>query len=76
MVRYTGTWQGSFMGWKPDVNVPRKLKRKALPGLNGFYMAGQWVEYTGGISAAAKSGRDVVQISCKADNKTFSTSIG
>lgn len=72
--RYTGTWQGSFMGWKPDINVPRKLKRKTLPGLTGFYMAGQWVEYTGGISAAAKSGRDVVQIICKADNRDFSTS--
>ena len=72
--RYTGTWQGSFMGWKPDVRVPRKLKRKTLPHLHGFYMAGQWVEYTGGIPAAAKSGRDVMQIICKTDNKTFSTS--
>lgn len=72
--RYTGTWQGSFMGWKPDVDVPRTIKSKTLPGLKGFYMAGQWVEYTGGIPAAAKSGRDVVQIMCKADNKAFMTS--
>lgn len=69
--RYTGTWKGSFMGWKPDVNIPRTIKSKTLPGLLGFYMAGQWVEYTGGIPAAAKSGRDVVQIICKADNKDF-----
>jgi len=30
---------------------------KTLPGLNNFYMAGQWVEPGNGIAAALYSGR-------------------
>jgi len=44
---------------------------KTLPGLDNFYMAGQWVEPGGGMPAAAMSGRNVLQIICKQDNKQF-----
>lgn len=71
--RYTGTWQGSFMGWKPSINTPRTLKEKILPGITGLYMAGQWIEYTGGVPTAAKSGRDVVQIICREDKTNWKT---
>jgi phytoene dehydrogenase-like protein len=73
--RYTGTWQGFFMGWKTAAGVPRIQKTKTLPGLSNFYMAGMWVEPTGGLPSAAKSGRDVLQIICNEDRKKFSTSI-
>jgi len=73
--RYTGTWQGSFMGWKTAAGVPRIQKTKTLPGLSNFYMAGMWVEPTGGLPSAAKSGRDVIQIICHEDKKKFFTSI-
>jgi phytoene dehydrogenase-like protein len=48
---------------------------KTLPGLEGFYMAGQWVEPGGGLPLAALSGRNVTQIICRADKRPFVTSI-
>lgn len=72
--RYTGVWKGCWMGWKMSTGMPRKGKPKTLPGLEHFYMTGQWVEATGGLPNAAKSGRDLVQILCKRDGIRFETS--
>ena len=47
--------------------------RKTLPGLDNFYMAGQWVEPGGGLPAVAMSGRNVIQIICKKEKKKFQT---
>jgi len=73
--RYTGNWKGSFEGWQvtPKTWSFGKLMRKTLPGLENFYMAGQWVEPGGGIPAVAMSGRNVVQIICKKEKKKFAT---
>ena len=46
---------------------------KTLPGLDGFYMIGQWVEPGGGLPPAAQSGRNVTQIICKRDKRKFVT---
>ena len=46
-----------------------------LPGLDNFYMAGQWVEPGGGVPTAALSGRDVARVACQRDDKTFTTSL-
>ena len=74
-VRYTGNWKGSFEGWQvtPKTWSFGRLMRKTLPGLENFYMAGQWVEPGGGVPAAAMSGRNVVQIICKKEKKKFTT---
>jgi len=40
---------------------------KTLPGLENFYMAGQWVEPGGGVPTAAMSGRNVIRQICKQD---------
>jgi phytoene dehydrogenase-like protein len=48
---------------------------KTLPRLDNFYMAGQWVEQGGGLPTAAMSGRNVTQIICKKDKKTFVTAM-
>jgi hypothetical protein len=47
---------------------------KTLPGLDNFYMVGQWV---GGSSlpGAVTSGRHVTQIICHKDNKPFVTTV-
>jgi phytoene dehydrogenase-like protein len=50
-----------------------KGMKKTLPGLENFYMAGQWVEPGGGMPTAALSGRNVIQIICNKDKKTFIT---
>jgi phytoene dehydrogenase-like protein len=69
--RYTGNWRGSYEGWLPTPGSLLKSMRKTLPGLQSFYMAGQWVEPGGGMPAAAMSGRNVIQIICKRDKVKF-----
>ena len=72
--RYTGNWQGSMEGWLiSEKTFPPFRMSKTLPGLKNFYMAGQWVEPGGGVPVAAMSGRNVIQIICKQDNKRFVT---
>lgn len=78
--RYTANWNGSMEGWLVTTDVMRRLVRgkgmsKTLPGLDGFYMAGQWVEPGGGVPAAALSGRNVIQLVCHGDRRPFQTSV-
>ncbi len=75
--RYTNNWQGSFEGWLLTTGNMREGMIKGmdmrLPGLQGFYMIGQWVKPGGGLPPAAQSGREVIQIICHRDNRTFAT---
>jgi phytoene dehydrogenase-like protein len=71
--RYTGNWRGSWEGWLLTSKVFMKRMSKELTGLNNFYMVGQWVEAGGGTPAVAASGRNVIQIICKRDDKGFTT---
>ncbi|MFC2159591.1 phytoene desaturase family protein [Actinomycetota bacterium] len=71
--RYTGNWQGSYMGWASTTDTLGMRMSKTLPGLKNFYMTGQWVEPGGGTIIAAMSGRYVSQIICKQDKKLFTT---
>ena len=71
LARYTGNWKGSFMGWRVTEETFNLRMRKTLPGLQDFYMVGQWVEPGGGLPPAATSGRGVAQILCKRDGKKF-----
>jgi phytoene dehydrogenase-like protein len=69
--RYTGNWRGSYEGWLPkDWNYSTRMS-KTLPGLENFYMAGQWVEPGGGMPTAVMSGRNVTQLICHNDKKKF-----
>jgi phytoene dehydrogenase-like protein len=71
--RYTGNWRGSYEGWLPKPGDFMKRMSKTLPGLDNFYMAGQWVEPGGGLPTAAMSGRNVTQIICTKDKRPFVT---
>jgi phytoene dehydrogenase-like protein len=77
--RYTGNWQGSMEGWLITTKtMPMTMGRgmdKTLPGLDGFFMAGQWVEPGGGVPTAAMSGRRVIGMICKQDGKPFVTRV-
>ncbi len=46
--------------------------KKTLPGLENFYMAGQWATPGGGVISSLYSGRHLVQILCHMDEKPFS----
>lgn len=72
-VRYTGNWKGSFEGWQitPTTWSLDKVMKKTLPGLDNFYMAGQWVEPGGGLPTVAVSGRNVIQLICKREKRKF-----
>ncbi|MCX7920864.1 MAG: NAD(P)/FAD-dependent oxidoreductase [Clostridia bacterium] len=73
--RYTGNYRGSIKAWIEDTtDVPDKLKKvgMTLPGLNNFYMIGQWMSY-GGMIRVATSGRYVIQAICEKDRKKFVT---
>lgn len=72
--RYTGNWRGSYEGWLITAKTFGMRLPKTLPGLDRFYMAGQWVEPGGGLPPAAMSGRDVVREICRRDGRKFATS--
>jgi phytoene dehydrogenase-like protein len=73
--RYTGNWQGSFEGWIMTPETMFLRMSKTLPGLNNFYMVGQWVQPGGGLPPAAYSGRNLIQILCKQDRRKFITNV-
>ena len=73
LIRYTNNWKGSFEGWHPGRGTMMLRIDKTLPGLENFYMIGQWVEPGGGLPPAIMSGRNVAQIICKKDGKKFTT---
>lgn len=66
--RYTGNWRGAFAGWalttrKMSMMMGKGMKR-TLPGLENFYMIGQWVEPGGNVELSCGSGRDVIKDIC------------
>jgi hypothetical protein len=46
---------------------------KTLPGLQGFYMVGQWAGATIGLNTVCLMGRNLVLELCKKDKKKFTT---
>jgi phytoene dehydrogenase-like protein len=73
--RYTGNWQASFEGWLITTKTFGMSMNKTLPGLKNFYMCGQWVEPGGGVPSAALSARNLIQVICKQDRKSFVSNI-
>jgi phytoene dehydrogenase-like protein len=71
--RYTGNWRGSYEGWQFSAASFTSSMSKTLPGLDNFYLAGQWVNPGGGMPTAAMSGNHTIQYICKKDKKKFVT---
>ena len=69
--RYTGNWRGAYEGWMFNSKNLMSPMKKTLPGLDNFYMAGQWVNPGGGMPTAAMSGNHTIQMICKKDRKKF-----
>jgi len=68
---FTRNWQGSIQGWLPTPRILGRRFPRMLPGLNGFYMAGHWVEPGGGLPSSALSGRYAAQMICARDGRAF-----
>jgi phytoene dehydrogenase-like protein len=77
--RYTGNWRGSMEGWLLTTDTMGTAMgqglEQTLPGLEDFYMAGQWVEPGGGVPAGPISARRLMRRVCKEDGKPFVTSM-
>ena len=76
--RYTGNWKGCFEGWLiTPQNAYTMMKRmpQTLPGLQNFYMCGQWVEPGGGLPTGVMSARRLMKMLCKQDGKKFRTTV-
>lgn len=71
---YTRNYRGSYEGWLINKESVQTQIPKTLPGLQNFYMAGQWVEPGGGIPPALYSGRNLIRILCKQDHRKFAAS--
>jgi phytoene dehydrogenase-like protein len=73
--RYTGNWKGSPDGWyiTPD-NIRDQEPLRALPGLEGLRMVGQWTAPFTGTVMAALSGRQLIQLMCKEEGRKFNSS--
>jgi phytoene dehydrogenase-like protein len=77
--RITGNWRGAYEAWLPTRASFAKLlrgggMRTTLPGLERFYMTGQWVS-GGGLPSVAPAARGLVQKICKRDGRPFVTSV-
>jgi len=71
VIRHTGNWRGSYQGWIPGGFLSTRALPRTLPGLRGFYMAGQWVEVGGGLPPALLSGRNLAQEICARAGREF-----
>jgi phytoene dehydrogenase-like protein len=75
---YTGNWQGSFEGWlitPQNASTVMKPMSQTLPGLQNFFLCGQWVEPGGGLPTGVMSGRRLLQALCREDGMKFQTTI-
>jgi phytoene dehydrogenase-like protein len=75
--RYTGNYHG-FQAWGvPGAGLLDMAKGlcKTLPGLDNFYMVGQWALANIGISTVAVAARKLAEEICKRDGKRFVTEV-
>jgi len=70
-VRYTGNWQASPDGWYITPENMRTNPLRALPGLDGLHLAGQWTAPFTGTVIAAVSGRQIIELLCRQDHRRF-----
>jgi phytoene dehydrogenase-like protein len=76
--RITGNWRGAYEAWLPTRgNLMSNLRggiRTTLPGLERFFMTGQWVS-GGGLPSVAPAARGLVKAICKRDGRRFVTRV-
>jgi phytoene dehydrogenase-like protein len=72
--RFTGNYHG-FQAWGvPGAGLLEIMTQgfcKTLPGLEDFYMVGQWAMASIGISTVAIAGRKLIAEICRRDGKRF-----
>lgn len=72
-VRYCNAWQGAWMSWATTPKGKIRYVPGDLPGVDCFYLAGQWTQPPGGLPTAVTTGRWVIQRLCGLEGKNFIT---
>jgi phytoene dehydrogenase-like protein len=65
------SWRGAYEGWLPTAQSMLGHVRKELTGLQGLFLAGQWVEPGGGVPTAVLSGRQAANLLCDRAGRAF-----
>lgn len=71
--RYTGAWRGAYMGWMSTPEAPVTDISSTLPGLQAFYMTGQWTYPRGGLPTALLTARGSIMGLCRDEGREFVT---
>lgn len=71
--RITSTWKASITGWILTPQQAMAKIPKTLPGLDHFWMVGQWVCPGGGLPSGVSTGREVIWRQCREDHRQFVT---
>jgi phytoene desaturase len=69
--RYTRNRQGAFEGFAITPKIFSTRVKRTLPGLDNFFMAGQWVVPGGGVIPTLLSGKHAAMLICRRDGKAF-----
>ncbi len=65
VIRYTGNWKGSMEGWLITPSTGFRPLPSILPGLEDFYMVGQWVSPGGGLPSGLLTARNTTRMICR-----------
>lgn len=68
---YTRNHRAAWEGWAMTPSQVQATLPRTLPGLDRFYMAGQWVMPGGGVLPCLHSGRHAIQLLCRDDGRPF-----
>ena len=71
--RITRNRQGAFEGFAIIDKIFTTSVKRTLPGLDNFFMAGQWVVPGGGVIPTLVSGKHAAMLLCRRDGKVFNT---
>ena len=72
--RYTLNRQGAFEGFAIIDKIFTTKVKRTLPGLDNFFMAGQWVVPGGGVIPTLASGKHAAMLLCRRDGRAFNVS--
>lgn len=71
--RWTGNHKGSYEGWLPTPEAQALDVPTHFDDVRGLYLAGHWVAPGGGMPPAAYTGRNAIQLICRATNRPFTS---
>jgi phytoene dehydrogenase-like protein len=67
--RYTLNREGAWEGFALTARALKTSLKRTLPGLEGLYLAGQWIVPGGGVVPCLASGRQAVMLMCRDDGR-------